>query len=52
VSTPVAWDEVEACADNGVELRFEAAAVLERIDTLGDLFAPVLTLEQRLPTAS
>jgi hypothetical protein len=26
--------------------------VLARIDELGDLFAEVLTLEQRLPTAS
>jgi bifunctional non-homologous end joining protein LigD len=52
VSTPVTWDEVEHCATSGVELRFEAADVLGRIDEFGDLFADVLTLEQRLPTAS
>ena len=52
VSTPVSWDEVERCVADGVELRFEAADVLERVGELGDLFAPVLTLEQRLPTAS
>ena len=48
VSTPVTWDEVEAAAD-GDELSFEAAEVLERIDDLGDLFAPTATLEQHLP---
>jgi len=52
VSTPVRWDEVERCAGDGVELRFEAADVLARVDEFGDLFAPVLTLRQALPTAS
>jgi bifunctional non-homologous end joining protein LigD len=52
VSTPVTWDEVEACAAGDVELRFEAPDVLARVDELGDLFAPVLTVEQSLPTAS
>jgi bifunctional non-homologous end joining protein LigD len=52
VSTPVTWDEVERCAAERVELRFEAADVLARIDALGDLFESVLTLEQPLPTAS
>ena len=52
VSTPVTWDEVAACADGELELRFEIDQVLERVDELGDLFAPVLTLEQRLPTAN
>jgi bifunctional non-homologous end joining protein LigD len=49
VSTPVAWDEVEECTSSGVELRFEAADVLERVEEFGDLFEPVLTLEQELP---
>ncbi len=49
VSTPVTWDEVEACADGRTELRFEAADVLDRVDTLGDLFAPVLEVRQELP---
>jgi bifunctional non-homologous end joining protein LigD len=49
VSTPVTWEEVEACAAGDVELRFAWDAVLARVDELGDLFAPVLTTEQRLP---
>lgn len=50
-STPVAWEEVEAAADSGdgSSLVFEAGAVLERIEERGDLFAPVLELEQELP---
>ena len=50
-STPVSWDEVDECATGRAELRFEAGAVLERVADRGDLFAPVLTLEQHLPTA-
>jgi bifunctional non-homologous end joining protein LigD len=51
VSTPVTWDEVERAAgkDDGSGLVFEAADVLRRIDEKGDLFAPVLELEQELP---
>ena len=52
VSTPVSWDEVESCASGGLELIFEAGDVLERVAELGDLFAPVLTVEQELPTPS
>jgi bifunctional non-homologous end joining protein LigD len=50
-STPVTWEEVEAVADSGdgSTLVFESGAVLERIETHGDLFAPVLELEQELP---
>ncbi len=48
VSTPVSWDEVEAAA-TGAELSFEAPQVLARIEELGDLFAPTLTVEQELP---
>jgi bifunctional non-homologous end joining protein LigD len=51
VSTPVTWDEVVGCAESGVELRFEAADVLARVAERGDLFAPVLTVEQHLPIA-
>jgi bifunctional non-homologous end joining protein LigD len=51
VSTPVTWDEVTACAVGDVELRFLATDVLERVEHLGDLFADVLTTEQRLPIA-
>lgn len=50
-STPVTWDEVESAADSGdgSQLVFEADAVLDRIEQHGDLFAPVLELEQELP---
>jgi bifunctional non-homologous end joining protein LigD len=50
VSTPVTWDEVEAGAQGKREsLVFEAATVLDRVQRLGDLFAPLLTLKQELP---
>jgi bifunctional non-homologous end joining protein LigD len=51
VSTPLEWDEVRAALDGGDPdaLRFDAAQVLERIVERGDLFAPVLSLVQRLP---
>jgi bifunctional non-homologous end joining protein LigD len=50
-STPVTWDEVEAAAasGDGSGLAFEADAVLNRVERHGDLFAPVLELEQELP---
>jgi bifunctional non-homologous end joining protein LigD len=50
VSTPVEWDEIEACAAGDVELKFTADDVLERVDQFGDLFADVLSLVQPLPT--
>ena len=51
VSTPVTWEEVEAVAESGdgSTLVFEAGDVLDRIEEHGDLFAPVLELEQQLP---
>jgi len=51
VSTPLEWDEVETAAESGdpEPIRFEAAAVLERVEDRGDLFAPVLELKQELP---
>ncbi|MEA2717285.1 MAG: bifunctional non-ous end joining protein LigD [Actinomycetota bacterium] len=51
VSTPVTWDEVVAAADSGDAggLVFEAPAVLDRVADVGDLFAPLLDMEQRLP---
>jgi bifunctional non-homologous end joining protein LigD len=48
VSTPVTWDEVDDAA-SGAPLVFESGAVVERIAAHGDLFAPVLTVEQELP---
>jgi bifunctional non-homologous end joining protein LigD len=52
VSTPVDWDEVRATRDSGdpTTLAFEAAEVLARVAEHGDLFAPVLSLVQELPT--
>jgi len=53
VSTPLRWEEVEAAhrrRDAG-RLAFDAPAVLRRVERLGDLFAPVLTLRQGLPAA-
>ena len=47
VSTPLLWEEVEG-ADPGA-LVFEVADVLERVAEHGDLFAPVVEQEQRLP---
>ena len=47
VSTPLDWDEVEAGDPSA--LVFEAADVLERVGERGDLFAPAVELDQRLP---
>jgi bifunctional non-homologous end joining protein LigD len=51
VSTPVTWQEVEAVHESGdgSALTFDAAAVLDRVETLGDLYAANLTLQQELP---
>jgi bifunctional non-homologous end joining protein LigD len=51
VSTPLAWDEVEGAAEGGNDdaLSFEADEVIERVKKRGDLFAPVLELQQDLP---
>jgi bifunctional non-homologous end joining protein LigD len=51
VSTPVTWDEVRAAAASGDpdDLVFTAGDVLRRVDEQGDLFAPVVSLAQRLP---
>lgn len=51
VSTPVSWDEVEQALKkkDANLLRFEAEQVLKRVDKLGDLFAPVRELKQKLP---
>lgn len=51
VSTPVTWDEIARCLkkkDPNV-LVFAADQVLKRVERHGDLFEPVLTLEQELP---
>ncbi|MDQ3858078.1 MAG: non-homologous end-joining DNA ligase [Actinomycetota bacterium] len=51
VSTPLAWEEVEAAlaAGDPARLVFEPARVVERLDRTGDLFRPVLEVAQTLP---
>jgi bifunctional non-homologous end joining protein LigD len=51
VSTPVSWDEVDDAVrrQDAALLRFELDEVLDRVQQLGDLFAPVAELEQDLP---
>jgi bifunctional non-homologous end joining protein LigD len=51
VSTPVSWEEVAACrqARDPDLLTFDTEQVLDRQERLGDLFAPLLSLSQRLP---
>jgi bifunctional non-homologous end joining protein LigD len=51
VSTPVAWEEVARChgaADQDL-LTFDTDQVLARVAEIGDLFAPLVSLQQRLP---
>ena len=51
VSTPVSWDEVHQALEAGDpgRLVFEFDDVLRRVDENGDLFAPVLAMQQELP---
>ena len=51
VSTPVTWEEVGRClqARDPALLSFETDAVLRRVEQRGDLFAPLLTMKQKLP---
>lgn len=51
VSTPVTWKEVEAALKrkDANDLVFQARDVLKRVEKFGDLFAPVLTVKQKLP---
>ncbi len=49
VSTPVTWEEVEAGAKKKNKLVFESEDAIKRAEKMGDLFAPVLTLKQKLP---
>lgn len=54
VSMPVTWEELEkASRKTDVEaLSFEPKPALERLEKLGDLFAPVLEIKQQLPRKS
>ena len=51
VSTPVSWDEVKRCLNRKDPdlLVFESQQVLQRVEKMGDLFAPVLSEKQKLP---
>ncbi|MEP7014132.1 MAG: non-homologous end-joining DNA ligase [Verrucomicrobiota bacterium] len=51
VSTPVTWDEVANCLKKKKAelLRFRCDKTLARVEKMGDLFAPVEKLKQRLP---
>ena len=51
VSTPVRWEEVEACVKKKDPelLTFTSDRVLQRVEKMGDLFEPVETLKQKLP---
>ena len=51
VSTPVTWIEMQKCVGSRdpQTLVFDSAAVLKRVKRRGDLFAPMLSLHQRLP---
>jgi bifunctional non-homologous end joining protein LigD len=51
VSTPLRWVEVEtaSAAEDPELLTFDATQALERAETDGDLFAPLLELEQKVP---
>jgi bifunctional non-homologous end joining protein LigD len=51
VSTPVTWEEVDACRDSSdpARLEFSPAQVLDRVSDRGDLFAEVISLRQPLP---
>ena len=51
VSTPIKWSEVTSALKHrdAPSLTFTSAEVLKRVEKMGDLFKPVLTLRQTLP---
>lgn len=51
VSTPITWEEAERALKKKDPslLVFETHQTLERVEKLGDLFAPLLKLKQKLP---
>ncbi len=53
VSTPVTWAEVEGCLrkKDPEKLVFTTEDTLARVEAMGDLFEPVLSLKQKLPKA-
>lgn len=53
ISMPIGWDELAKAVKRGdrKSLSFRPEAAIKRIKKLGDLFEPVLKLEQELPSA-
>jgi bifunctional non-homologous end joining protein LigD len=51
VSTPVTWEEVATCLKKKKAdlLKFRSHDTLSRVEKMGDLFAPVEELKQKLP---
>lgn len=51
ISVPVSWEELETAlaGKDSSGLYFQPEPALERLKRVGDLFAPVLKLKQRLP---
>lgn len=51
-SVPLTWDEIETAVrhEETTMLRFTVRTVLQRIEQLGDIFAPVLEMRQTLPS--
>ncbi len=51
VSTPVTWEEAAQCREQADPelLTFDTEDVLRRAGELGDLFAPLLSVKQKLP---
>jgi len=51
VSTPVTWDEVASCLKKKKAdlLKFRSDRTLSRVEKMGDLFAPIEKLKQKLP---
>jgi bifunctional non-homologous end joining protein LigD len=52
ISTPLTWDEVRKVVKDqrAAALQFEPRDVLRRVKAKGDLFEPVLSLKQKLPS--
>lgn len=53
VAMPVTWDEIKKTVQTGssAAIYFEPDAALKRLKKVGDIFAPILNLEQQLPKA-
>jgi bifunctional non-homologous end joining protein LigD len=52
ISMPITWEELAKTVNRGDQhsLFFSPAAAIKRIERIGDLFEPVLTLQQTLPS--